>query len=893
MVRTVPSPIGTPFADSPLPQAVAGLDARFKVVNTALTELLGRTEEQLVGCHVDDVASPEDPGSRIGELLQPGGGELLSYERLLVRGDGVTVPVRLVASLIRGRDGAPQGVSAYYIDLSDQRRAEATMRGHDALYRALVEHASELAAVVAPDGSVLYANATVGSFGYRPEDVVGTSGLEFVHPEDKAAVEVALERVQAVPGLAVHRTYRLRHATDGFRHVESWFTNKTQDPDIAGIVVNTRDVTVREEAARALRASEDRYRTIVETAQEGVWVASPTGENLYLNQKMADMLGRTVAEVLTLTATDLLDEEQAAMMTRRLQDRRREGVGEYELEYHHPDGSTRRFLVRSSPLVDGEQDYVGSLAMVCDVTESRRMEEVLRRHALYDDLTRLPNRTLLDDRLGQAADRRVRGSLTSLTVIVIDIDDFARVNLELGHAAGDRVLVELADRLDAERRPGDTLARFLSDEFVVLAEDLSHSEVAEMATHLLAQVARPLHLDDRTLHLTASIGAATSPGCPRDELLRTAHSALEAAKSHEGGAVEIRDVGAGHEAQDQLRLAADLREALAKGELELHYQPIVELSTGRLLGLESLVRWGHAEKGLVPPAVLLAAAERTGLSPALDSWALGAATAALAELRAADHVSDDVYVSVNISARHLTQGDLEGSVVKALTASGLPADRLGLELTETAFLSDSSPASTLLERIAGRGVAIALDGFGTGYSSLARLTKLPVARVKIDRMFVENLPHDVDDLALVASVLELARAVRVDTVAVGVSNGKQAEVMARLECHAAQGSFWIEPVGLSTLVQRLTALQGHAARSGSSKRADEPGPVPTVVRASREHGLHRLLVLHQGGASLRSIAAALNSEGFRTPVGSRWHPTSVASVIADHAYPSLWSRPGD
>lgn len=638
------------FVQSPVPQLVAGLDLRLTLVNEALTELLGRDAEHLIGHQVDDFASPEDPAGRIRELVEPGSSGHLDHERLLLRGDGSVVAVRLVASLMRDAAGIPQAISASLVDLSAQRAAEADLRG----------------------------------------------------------------------------------------------------------------------------------------------------------------------------------------------------------------------------------------------------QEALRRHALYDDLTGLPNRTLLEDRLEQATDRRVRGGLTSVTATVLDVDDFSLVNAELGHAAGDRVLEELAQRLSAARRPGDTLARFAADEFVVVSEDLSRSETAEVAHHLQAQVALPFRVGERELHLTASIGVATSPGCPSDELLRTAHAALESARARGRGLVEIIDEGVTtHQAPNERGAAADLRRALANDELTLHYQPVVELSSGRLLGLEALARWQPDQRGSVPPAVLVAAAEQTGLAPQLDAWALQTATAALAELRADRRVADDVYVTVNISAQHLTHGELVRAVDEALAASGLPADRLGLELAETAVLTDSSPGCEVLERIADRGVTIALDNFGTGYSSLAHLRRLPVARVKIDRMFVEKLPHDVDDLAMVASVLELARAVRVDTVAVGVSTAEQADVMARLDCHGAQGALWSEPVALAALVQQLAAEDGPGAARVPQPRPDAAVRAPEAVRASREHGLHRLLALHQSGASLRSIAAALNSEGFRTPVGSRWHPTSVASVIADHAYPSLWARAGD
>jgi EAL domain-containing protein (putative c-di-GMP-specific phosphodiesterase class I) len=337
-----------------------------------------------------------------------------------------------------------------------------------------------------------------------------------------------------------------------------------------------------------------------------------------------------------------------------------------------------------------------------------------------------------------------------------------------------------------------------------------------------------------------------------------------------------------------LDLSVDLRAALNEDLLELHYQPIIELSSGRLLALEALARWNHPQRGPVSPEEFVSIAEQSGFVQHLDRWVLSTATADLADLRAKSHVGADVYVSVNVSALHLTQGDLEGAVADALARSGLPHRCLGLEVTETAVMMDHEAASSLLSRIVDLGVSIALDDFGTGYSSLAYLKRLPVARLKIDRTFVENLPNSPDDLAIVASVLHLSKAVGVQVIAEGVETAEQLDLLARLDCHSAQGYYWSRPVSKARLISLLEDEAQFDVRALDHE--DVPMRPPSAVLATHEHGLNRLLFLHQTGASLRTVAAALNSEGYRTPLGTRWHPTSVAAVVADYAYPSLWTR---
>lgn len=804
------------FEQSHLPQAITGLDLRLVMVNAAMARLLGRSAEELIGVHVDTLKHPEASASRAGELLAEGASDELEYERVYQRPDGTPVPARLFATVVRDPDGTPQSIAAFVVDLTDQKRAEDALKGREALFQALLERASDVAVVNAPDGTVVYANATVSRLGYDPEQVVGQQGFDFVHSEDRHLVEEAFERVKRQPEEAVSLVYRHHHADGRFRWVEAWMANKTTDPQIGGIVTNLRDVTSRVESDRALQESQERYRAIVETAQEGIWLTDPHGRTLYANQTMADIVGQPLEELYDRRVPDLLDADAAAMVSRRLLERQAVGTEEYELELQHPDGTSRRLKVCGSPLRDGEGGFVGSLGMVSDITELKRVERELRRQALYDHLTGLPNRSLLKDRLEQAEDRHARAVTESVTVLFLDVDHFKLVNDSVGHAAGDQLLAQLAARLRAAALPGETVARFGGDEFVVLVEGVTTFEAHALAGRMLASLDAPFDISGRTVHVTASVGIASTAVCAAEELLQAADAAMYMAKRRGCGEAQMFDASLAAEARTRFDLSAELRSALADDALELWYQPIVEIASGRLLGIEALARWNHPVRGFVSPDLFVSVAEQGGFVRDLDRWVLRRAAADLVELRAGDDVASDVYVSVNVSALHLAQGDLWSAVREAAWLAGLPPSCLCLEVTETAVMADPAAASEVLRRIADDGFGIALDDFGTGYSSLAYLRDLPVSTVKIDRSFVVDAVEGAVDRTICASVVALCRDLGIQAVAEGVETEPQYEMLRELHCPAGQGYRWARPMPKEALLAWLADDMASAVGAGDA-----------------------------------------------------------------------------
>ena len=457
-------------------------------------------------------------------------------------------------------------------------------------------------------------------------------------------------------------------------------------------------------------------------------------------------------------------------------------------------------------------------ALAHHLRERRRADAALAHRATHDPLTDLPNRTLLLERLAGLLGPSARPD-TLVGVLFVDLDRFKFVNDSLGHEAGDTVLVAVAARLRECSRPGDTVARLGGDEFVVLLKDLPDRSVAEgVAERFATSVAAPVALDGHDVTVSASVGIAlVRPGhaTPTDAL-RNADAALRQAK--EGGKARyvVYEPWMGARLRERVALEAELRRALGREELRLAYQPIVEVATGRIEGLEVLVRWQHPERGILLPGAFVALAEETGLIGPIGGWVLAAACR---QGRAwQDRFPAPPVVGVNLSARQFQQPDLVGSVERALREAGLDPALLRLELTESAVMADPSGAAATLRRLKGLGVQLALDDFGTGHSSLGSLRRFPIDLLKIDRGFVAGLERDAGDEAIVRAVVAMAPALGLRVAAEGVETRGQLARLRDLRCELGQGYHFAHPLP----AEAVTALLDEA-RVATRPRLDVAG----------------------------------------------------------------------
>jgi diguanylate cyclase (GGDEF)-like protein len=381
-------------------------------------------------------------------------------------------------------------------------------------------------------------------------------------------------------------------------------------------------------------------------------------------------------------------------------------------------------------------------------------------------------------------------------VLFLDLDGFKEVNDSLGHASGDQLLIQVAERLSASVRPEDTVARFGGDEFAVLVEEVAGDfDAEEVARRLVEGLREPFLVESQELHVRASIGIATAGDQAEgsDQLMRNADLAMYQAKATGFGGYASYDPQMHSGLVERLQLEADLRRALDAGELELHYQPTIELSTGELVGFEALARWSHPTRGLVPPAEFIPLAESTGLIRQLGQWVLREACRQAVAWRAG-YPGRPLMMSVNVSGRQFDQSDLPTIVAMALAESGLPAERLCLEMTESVLMIDTEENLALLTRLKALGVRLAIDDFGTGYSSLSYLHRFPVDTLKIDRSFVERLGQASDEAALARTIVQLGQSLGMVTVAEGIEQYGQFLALNRMTCELGQGFYFSRPL---------------------------------------------------------------------------------------------------
>ncbi|MEU3558004.1 putative bifunctional diguanylate cyclase/phosphodiesterase [Streptomyces fragilis] len=550
---------------------------------------------------------------------------------------------------------------------------------------------------------------------------------------------------------------------------------------------------LNEGATQALHESEARFRAVFEGAATGIWIAGPDSTILQVNGAMTRMFGGNAAALLGRSLTELTHAEDGAQIW-RLHDELVRGAREHyrvEKAFTRPDGTVLWTNLTVSLLRDADGRPQYQLALMEDTTERRLLNLRLRYEATHDALTGLPNRTLFFERLEKAV---AAGGGQRFGLCYLDLDGFKTVNDSLGHQAGDRLLVEVADRLQAcATGPGEMVARLGGDEFVALTTGAGAERgVDELAERIMNALATPVRIDGRELTVRGSVGIVEGAAGERGaaEVLRSADITMYRAKSAGGNRFEFADPEADARAISRHRLTNALPAALDNGEFFIEYQPLVRLEDGSVGGAEALVRWLHPQQGVVGPDRFIPLAERTGLIVPLGRWVLEQAVRQATEWEGATRVN------VNLSPCQLTDPGLVRDTARILEDAGLPPQALCLEITETALVGAEDEVLRPLRTLCEMGVDIALDDFGTGYSNLAGLRRLPVSELKLDRSFTRGIrtsPADPVDVKIVEGVVRLARTLGLSVTVEGVETAAQAERLRKLGCDTAQGWYYARP----------------------------------------------------------------------------------------------------
>jgi diguanylate cyclase (GGDEF)-like protein/PAS domain S-box-containing protein len=660
--------------------------------------------------------------------------------------------------------------------------------------------------------------------GYSPEELLGNSVCsyaELILEEDRAHVAstcaAALEKRERYSV-----EYRVRDRAGAVRWV--WERGAPVLDEASGewkFEGFIEDVSERKRSEEAREEAESRYHSIFEHALEGIFHSTPDGHFITANPAMARILGYETPEALMREISGIAGQLYVEPARREDFKREVEANGQvigFEFQAFRRNGeviwvSVNAFVRRDA---QGRVDYYEGSAE--DITSRRLYQAQIERQANYDALTGLANRTLLNARLHRAIEEAQRAG-GQIAVAFIDLDQFKFINDTFGHELGDRLLQTMADRLRASVRGSDLVARQGGDEFVLLLTGYRAGDLAGLIQRVHAAVAQPWKAGGRDFHVSSSIGVSVYPadGDNADVLLRNADAAMYKAKENGRNGFQFFTAELNHVLVERLNTEHLLRTALARKQFLLHYQPRIDVGTGRVVGAEALLRWRLPNQGLVSPARFIAVAEDTGLIVPIGRWVMHTACQ---QARAwLDEGLPPVIVSVNVSPRQFREGDIVGMIAEALAASGLPPGQLQIELTEGLAMHGAEKYVDMLERIKSLGVLIAVDDFGTGYSSLSYLKRFPIDQLKVDRSFVTDLATDPDDAVIVQAIIALGHKLELRVVAEGVETVQQRDFLSQAGCDEMQGYLFGAPMIATDLAAVLSAEAAGAGTSAQAMRA--------------------------------------------------------------------------
>nr|BFE72545.1 EAL domain-containing protein [Actinoplanes digitatis] len=583
------------------------------------------------------------------------------------------------------------------------------------------------------------------------------------------------------------------------------------------VALNSMHAHNRRQLDTRRKAAEHRTEMLLEAASDAVFAIDAEGVVRYASPSAQRILGLRTDQLSGTAASTLTHPEELESLREWLAGlwRTPGETSRTEARLRRPDGTWMHLDVIGTNRVD-DPALRAAVISLRDIGRRKELEDELSKQAFTDSLTGLPNRALFRDRLEQAVARR--RSDGRVTVLLIDLDDFKLVNDNLGHSAGDKLLSTLAGRLRAEMRPGDTLARLGGDEFAILVEDLDLDGAAALAERLLAAGREQVRLDSRDVSCSLSIGVAGGD-MPAEQLLRNADLAMYAAKRGGRNAYELFSPSMSRSVLEEAQQRVDMERGLEQKQFIVLYQPVVDMETERVTGVEALVRWHHPEDGLLSPNQFIANAEANGLIVPLGRWVLREACEQLARWRRETPDAAGLVMNVNLSARQFQYAGLVDDVAAALRDAGIPAGSLTLEITESMLMVDIDGAIETLGALRGLGVRLAIDDFGTGYSSLNYLKQLPVDIIKIDRTFVEQVDTDAEDVALIDAVVNLGQALRLQTVAEGIETDGQWAMLREIGCDQGQGYLFGRPGDAASVTGLLARGTGTANRVGATTSA--------------------------------------------------------------------------
>ena len=712
-----------------------------------------------------------------------------------------------------------EGYAKLETEIVERKQTEAALTGSESFLNNIFNSIHDPFCIIDRDYRIVRANAAYAELKNR----------ELPAMNDRSCYDVLYGRTSHCDDCIVQKTFlsgdscakeKLVTAPDGHRMWLEIYTYPIVAPDgqLSHVVEYTRDITERKKTEEALRESEERYALAARGANDGLWDWDLRTNTIYYSPRWKAMLGFGEQEIAN-TPEEWLgrvhpDEriELEAMIASHLTGDNKHFEGEFRIR--HKDGTYGWMLNRGIAVRSKTGQAYRMAGSQTDITARKRAESQLLYDAFHDALTGLPNRALFMDRLQHIIDSARRRPDFLFAVLFLDMDRFKVINDSLGHLAGDQLLIAVGKKVSGCLRPGDTVARLGGDEFAILLENISEvGDAVDVAERIRMELARPIMLAGNDVFTGISIGIAPSnAGYERPEqVLRDADIAMYQAKARGGSCYEIYDSRMHAGVIARLQLEADLRRAVDQQEFVLHYQPIMDLQTQRLTGFEALIRWNHPRHGLIYPMEFIPLAEETGLIGPMGEWILFEACRRLKVWHLRYPQDPPLTMSINISGKQFSRTDLVEVVTQILRETGLPADSLAIEITESMIMADIDVAIETMGRLRDMGLHIHIDDFGTGYSSLSHLHRFPVTALKIDRTFVAKLLAGVDNDAVITSIVSLAKSLNLQVIAEGIELNHQLSSIKDLRCHYGQGFLFsraMDPAAVDIWIESGTPMKG-------------------------------------------------------------------------------------
>lgn len=689
---------------------------------------------------------------------------------------------------------------AVIVDIAEHKQTERELKKALEFAEGIITAIPDVLFEVDEDGRYLQVwTRNPELLAHQKEMLLGRTVNDVLAP-DQAAIAMEALRAAGKEGVAYGRCICVSLPNGETRWFELSVAKRPSADSATTLLALSRDITERKQAEEAINSVRIQLLSVLQTMPDMVWVKDTDGVYLLCNHAYERLTGKTEADVVGKTDFDLFETERAR--TFRESDKAAIEAGgilvSEEWVVSRENGQSVLLETRKVPVLAPGGEVAGVLGVSRDVTELNASRQKIHQMAFYDPLTSLPNRSLFNDRLRQMITSAVsRGQRAG--VMLIDIDHFKVVNDTMGHPVGDELLCQAAARLNASVRDYDTVARLGGDEFAILLPDISQGDgLGRIANNILEKFRERFLLDGQEVFISCSVGIALYPDDSADanDLVKYADSAMYLAKRSGRSNFRFYSKDLTASAEERMRLESELRRAIERGELELHYQPKVLLTSGAMIGCEALLRWRHPEMGMIPPARFIPVAEDTGLIVELGQWVLREACQTAAEFNAD---SDSPHkVAVNLSVKQFQSPGLVRSIAEILDETGCRSEWVEIEITESLLLDQKDETLEMLSELRSMGFSIAIDDFGTGYSALNYLARFPIDTLKIDRSFINSVDRRNEEL--VKAILSIARCLGQNVVAEGVETAEQAAFLAANGCGSAQGFLYSKAVPKAEII---------------------------------------------------------------------------------------------